>query len=152
MNNGLSIVLSNIDIVDSDKSINITRKIYIECCCDGLDHIGRITLNREILKNDSDYLMCSMWIENNASLYIKMPFYPNKDGINKFVIPFQKIKWKFFEFIRRIKLALSIIFKDNINLKIDWEIMNEAIPELADAIKKSFEEINSIKFEGENNV
>ena len=41
-------------------------------------------------------------------------------------------------------MALAIIFKDTLYVRLDWEILDNTILKLADAIKKSYIDMNKI--------
>ena len=144
MNNNKKIVISDINIEENKKEITLKRKIYIDCMCDDIEHIGRIVLRKDIDKNDKTS-MFFMWLESNAKFLLKKYYLYNTDGWHKLTLPFQFLKFKFFDFLYRMKIIFSFLFKDKLYIPLDWEIMDNTILELSDAIKESYNEINSIK-------
>ena len=138
-----NIVLSEIETEHNKKEVIITRIIYINCFCTDIEHIGRIVLKKYINNKDKTSTFF-MWLETNAKAYIKRYNVYDKEGFHKITIPFQFLKFKTLDFIRRIKMALAIIFKDTLYVRLDWEILDNTILKLADAIKKSYIDMNKI--------
>jgi hypothetical protein len=141
MNN---IVLSDIIVEKNGNGHNIKRDIYVNCMCGDINHIGRVRLEREF---DENMTTLSMILETNAKSYIKRDFYPDKDGINKIIIPIQYLKWKISEISRKIKLIFAILFKEDIYIPVDWNIMDNTISDFAIAIKTSVDQINKKSIE-----
>lgn len=149
MNDKQKIVLSDIHIEENKKEIIVKRKIYIDCMCDDIEHVGRIVLRKDINKDDKTS-MFFMWLETNAKPYIKRYHVYDTDGWHKLMLPLQFLKFKFSDFMRRIGIIFSFMFKDTVYIPLDWEIMDGTISELSDAIKKSYDEINQINKEPNN--
>jgi len=142
-----NIVVSDINREENKKEIILQRKIYIDCICNGIDHIGRIVLRREVDKNTNISSIFTMWLETNAQSYFNSFYANNTNFLSKMMLPFQFLKFKFFDIIKRIKMAFKILFNKTIYMPLDWELMDDTILDLAETIKDSYNEMKNIKRE-----
>jgi hypothetical protein len=143
MNEKQDIILSEIKTEENKKEVIIKRKIYIDCICNDIEHIGRIVLRKDINKEDNSFYFF-MFLETNAKSFLKKFHIYNTDGFHKLTLPFHFLRFNILDLIERIRIILAIIFKDTVYMPLDWEIMNDTIPELADAIKKSYIDMNKV--------
>lgn len=138
-----NIVVSNINREENQKEIILERKIYIDCMCNGINHIGRIILHREIYKDNMPSIF-TMWLETNAQSYFNSFYAYNTNFLSKMMLPFQFLRFKFFDAIKRIKMAFKILFNKTIYMPLDWELMGDTILDLAKTIKDSYKEMNKV--------
>lgn len=137
-----NIVVSDINREENKKEIILERKIYIDCICNGINHIGRIVLRKEIEKNTNTPPIFTMWLETNAQSYFNSFYTYNTNFIQKLMLPFQFLRFKFFDIIKRFKMALKILFNKTVYMPLDWELMDDTIVDLAETIKKCYNEMN----------
>lgn len=138
-----NIVVSDINREDNKKEIILERKIYIDCLCNGINHIGRVILNRKINKNDTSSIF-TMWLETNAQSYFNSFYAYNTNLFSKMMLLFQFLRFKFFDIIKRLKMAFNILFNRTVYIPLDWELMDETIIDLAETIKKSYNEMKKV--------
>jgi hypothetical protein len=142
-----NIVVSDINREKNKKEIILERKIYIDCMCNGINHIGRIILHREINKDTDMPSIFTMWLETNAQSYFNGFYAHNTNFLLKMMLPFQFLRFKFFDAIKRIKMAFKILFNKTVYIPLDWELLDDTILDLAETIKKSYNEMKDTEGE-----
>ena len=149
MNERQSITSSNLEVTENKIEIKVDKKIYIDCICGDIEHIGRVVLSKFINKKDNTSSFC-MRLETNAKSYIKKYHIYNMDGWYKITLPFQFLKFLFSDILERLSIVFAIIFKNTLYVPLDWEIDDNTILDFADNIKKSYNDINNFKKENKN--